>query len=70
MPVLSRRPHAPGAIAIALTGALCLGALVGIGRFAFTPVLPAMLAEGGIDLGGAGTLASLNDLGYLLGALA
>jgi len=44
--------------------------LVGIGRFAFTPVLPAMLAEGGIDLGGVGTLASLNDLGYLLGALA
>ncbi|MGA1328649.1 MAG: YbfB/YjiJ family MFS transporter, partial [Rubrivivax sp.] len=55
---------------IALTGALCLGVLVGIGRFAFTPVLPAMLAEGGIDLSAAGTLASLNYLGYLLGALA
>ena len=70
MPTPPRSSRAPGAIAIALTGALCLGVLVGIGRFAFTPVLPAMLAEGGIDLGGAGTLASLNYLGYLLGALA
>ena len=70
MPTLPSQPRAPGAIAIALTGALCLGVLVGIGRFAFTPVLPAMLAEGGIDLSAAGTLASLNYLGYLLGALA
>jgi len=70
MPTPPRSSRAPGAITIALTGALCLGVLVGIGRFAFTPVLPAMLAEGGIDLGGAGTLASLNYLGYLLGALA
>jgi len=70
MPTPPRSSRAPGAITIALTGALCLGVLVGIGRFAFTPVLPAMLAEGGIDLGGAGTLASLNYLGYLLGAVA
>ncbi|MFM1856313.1 MAG: hypothetical protein RLZ83_1622 [Pseudomonadota bacterium] len=70
MPTLPSQPRAPGAIAIALTGALCLGVLVGIGRFAFTPVLPAMLAEGGIDLSAAGTLASLNYLGYLLGAMA
>jgi MFS family permease len=70
LPSDPRAPGAPGAIAIALTGALCLGVLVGIGRFAFTPVLPAMLAEGGIDLAGAGTLASLNYLGYLLGAVA
>jgi hypothetical protein len=36
MPTPPRSSRAPGAITIALTGALCLGVLVGIGRFAFT----------------------------------
>ena len=43
---------------------------MGIGRFAFTPLLPMMLAERSIDLPGASLLASANYLGYLLGALA
>jgi MFS family permease len=57
-------------MAVALTGALCLAALMGIGRFAFTPVLPMMLTDGSLSLGEASGLASLNYLGYLLGALA
>ena len=68
MPTLPNEPRAPSAIAIAMTGALCLGVLVDIGCFAFTPVLPAMLAQGRIDLAGAGTLTSLSYVGYLLGA--
>ncbi len=42
---------------------------MGIGRFAFTPLLPMMLHDGVIDLAGASWLASANYLGYLAGAL-
>jgi MFS family permease len=57
-------------LAVALTGALCLAALMGVGRFAYTPVLPLMLADGSVGLAEASALASLNYLGYLVGALA
>ncbi|MBC7436438.1 MAG: YbfB/YjiJ family MFS transporter [Bdellovibrionales bacterium] len=42
---------------------------MGIGRFAFTPILPMMLHDKVIDLPGASWLASANYLGYLVGAL-
>lgn len=54
---------------IAVAGALALAAAMGIGRFAFTPLLPMMLSDGVIDLPSASWLASANYLGYLLGAL-
>ena len=54
---------------IALAGLLCLATAMGIGRFAFTPLLPMMLNDGVIDLLGASVLASANYLGYLVGAL-
>jgi MFS family permease len=54
---------------IALAGMLSLGVAMGIGRFAFTPILPMMLADGVVDLPAASWLASANYLGYLLGAL-
>ncbi len=46
-----------------------LAVAVGLGRFAFTPLLPIMLQEGKLDLQGGGWLASLNYLGYFVGAL-
>jgi MFS family permease len=55
--------------AIALAGLFCLATAMGIGRFAFTPLLPMMLSDGVIDLLGASVLASANYLGYLVGAL-
>ncbi len=55
---------------LALSGLVALGVAMGIGRFAFTPLLPMMLAEHTVDLPGASLLASANYLGYLLGALA
>jgi MFS family permease len=57
-------------LTIAVAGLVALGVAMGIGRFAFTPLLPMMLAEGSVDLTGASLLASVNYLGYLLGAVA
>lgn len=57
-------------VTIALAGLVSLGVAMGIGRFAFTPLLPMMLSERSIDLSDASLLASANYLGYLLGALA
>jgi len=42
---------------------------VGIGRFAYTPVLPEMQAAAGFGAAAAGWIAGWNYLGYLLGAL-
>lgn len=53
----------------ALAGLVSLAVAVGIGRFAFTPLLPMMLTDGVLDLPGASWLASANYFGYMLGAL-
>ena len=58
-----------GPWAIALAGAVALAVAMGIGRFAFTPLLPMMLNDGVIDLPHASWLASANYLGYFIGAL-
>jgi predicted MFS family arabinose efflux permease len=42
---------------------------MGIGRFAFTPLLPMMQDQFGVTVAQAGWLASANYLGYLAGAL-
>jgi predicted MFS family arabinose efflux permease len=46
-----------------------LAVAMGLGRFAFTPMLPIMLHEGKLQLEAGGVLASLNYLGYFLGAV-
>ena len=46
-----------------------LAVAMGLGRFAFTPMLPIMLHEGKLELAAGGVLASLNYLGYFLGAV-
>lgn len=55
---------------VAATGMVCLAVAMGIGRFAFTPLLPMMLHDGVIALSEASGLATANYLGYWLGALA
>lgn len=67
--VLPIRAAASGRWAIAVAGAVVLAVAMGIGRFAFTPLLPMMLADNVIDLATASWLASANYLGYLIGAL-
>lgn len=54
---------------VALTGMVAMAVAMGIGRFAFTPLLPMMLHDGAVDLLGASWLASANYLGYLVGAM-
>jgi len=54
--------------AILLAGILSIIISIGIARFAFTSLLPAML-EDYLTLTNAGILASLNFLGYLSGAI-
>jgi hypothetical protein len=67
--ILPQHAPVPGRWAIAIAGAVALAVAMGIGRFAFTPLLPMMLADGVIDLATASWLASSNYLGYLTGAL-
>ncbi len=57
-------------LAIALAGLLSLAVAMGIGRFAFTPLLPMMLHDGVVNLAGASWLATANYLGYWIGAMA
>src|SRR5215217_5852775 len=52
-----------------LGGILALAAAMGIGRFAYTPLLPAMQQAAGLDPTQAGLLAAANYAGYLVGAL-
>jgi MFS family permease len=74
-PTTSHRPptvheqRALSPVAVALTGLLALAVAMGIGRFAFTPILPMMQMDAGLSLAAGGWLASANYLGYLLGAL-
>jgi len=54
---------------VLVAGAAGLALAVGIGRFAYTPVLPAMQEATGFGAATAGWIAGWNYLGYLLGAL-
>lgn len=58
------------ALLISGVGLVGLASAMGIGRFAFTPLLPLMQEANGLGLVAGSWLASINYLGYLLGALA
>src|SRR5215212_290845 len=53
---------------LALAGLAALALAQGIGRFAFTPLLPMMQDDAGVSLAQGGVLAAANYLGYLVAA--
>ncbi|WP_322029617.1 YbfB/YjiJ family MFS transporter [Paraburkholderia sp. J76] len=67
IPVPQPRPHAGRRAALACM--VTLAVALGVGRFAFTPLLPLMLHGGALDLRHGGWLASLNYAGYFVGAV-
>jgi len=66
---LEPRTQAHAARRTALACMVALAVTLGVGRFAFTPLLPLMLKEGMLDIRQGGWLASANYAGYCLGAL-
>ena len=54
---------------VAIAGMLAMASAMGVGRFAFTPLLPMMLHDGTINLTQGSWLAMSNYLGYFVGSL-
>ncbi|MEQ9198515.1 MAG: YbfB/YjiJ family MFS transporter, partial [Rhodospirillales bacterium] len=62
-------PPLSASLRLTLAGFAALALAMGIGRFAYTPLLPLMLQDRLLSLADGGLIASVHFLGYLTGAL-
>ncbi len=60
---------APSARTIILIGLVALAVAMGVGRFAFTPLMPLMMRDATLDVATGAEWAAANYVGYLVGAL-
>lgn len=56
-------------VPVIVLGLVALAMAMGVGRFAFTPMIPLMMRDGSLDAVTGTEWAAANYLGYLLGAL-
>jgi MFS family permease len=68
LPSLTARPDRTTWL-VAVSGIVALSVAMGIGRFAFTPLMPLMLRDGTLSAADGAEWAAANYIGYLLGAL-
>lgn len=68
-PCLQAANTRDGAWPIVWSGLVALAIAMGIGRFAFTPLLPLMLRDGTLGVAAGAEWAAANYAGYLAGAL-
>lgn len=71
---MSTTPHAtseqpPAIWPIVGSGLVALAVAMGIGRFAFTPLMPLMIRDGTLSTGAGAEWAAANYVGYCVGAL-
>ena len=59
----------PSWLLVALPGFCATFTGIGLGRFAYTALVPALIGSGQVDAVGAGYLGATNLIGYFLGAL-
>lgn len=69
LPPLARPVPSSATWPVAVAGILALAVAMGIGRFAFTPLLPLMLRDGTLTASAGAEWAAANYVGYLAGAL-
>ncbi|MEL6060787.1 MULTISPECIES: YbfB/YjiJ family MFS transporter [unclassified Methylobacterium] len=63
------RAQQPSIRPIVASGLVALAVAMGIGRFAFTPLMPLMIRDGTLSPAAGAEWAAANYVGYLLGAL-
>ncbi len=60
----------PAWLRLSIGGAATLLVGMGLGRFSYTPLIPALIEEGWLSAAEAGSVAAFNLAGFLVGALA